>query len=274
MNHYNDSTDTWTGLADDELIISSVTANRMRLKPGDKLIVYFVREETQIPRRFTIKGLYRTGLEENDAKFALTSIHAVRNILKWDSTQVSGLEITVDDINDIELITDYIYQHELPANLYAESIREKFPSLFEWLELQDINTIVIIILMLAVAIINMITALLILILERTQMIGILKSMGARDGSIRYVFIWFALYITLAGIVLGNILGLGLAWLQDRFHFVRLNEADYYLDYAPVMVLPWHLLVINVGALLIIGICLLAPSFLVSKINPVKTIHFN
>ena len=158
--------------------------------------------------------------------------------------------------------------------MYAESIREKFPSLFEWLELQDINTIVIIVLMLAVAIINMITALLILILERTQMIGILKSMGARDGSIRYVFIWFALYITIGGIVLGNIIGLGLAWLQHRFHLVRLNEADYYLDYAPVYVLPWHLLVVNVGALVIIGICLLAPSFLVGKINPIKTIHFN
>lgn len=274
MNHYNDSTDVWTGIGDDELIISHVTANRLRLKVGDKLIVYFVREEGQLKRRFVIKGLYRTGLEENDAKFALTGINMVREILKWDSTQISGLEITVDEIDDIPLITEYIYQHELPAQLYAESIREKFPSLFEWLGLQDINTIVIIVLMLVVAIINMITALLILILERTQMIGILKSMGARDGSIRYVFIWFALYITIGGIVLGNMLGLGLAWLEDRFHFIKLNEADYYLDYAPVMVLPWHLAVVNIGALVIIGICLFAPSFLVSKINPVKTIHFN
>jgi lipoprotein-releasing system permease protein len=171
INQYNDSGGYWNAMAKDELIISRITANRLQLKEGDKLIVYFIREGTPIQRRFVIKGIYRTGLEENDAKFALASIDMVRGVLQWDSTEVSGLEIAVDNIDDIPLITDYIYQDELPGTLYAESIREKFPSLFEWLQLQDINTVVIIALMLAVAIINMITALLILILERTQMIG-------------------------------------------------------------------------------------------------------
>jgi len=273
INHYNDSGGNWSSLAEDELIISRITANRLRLKEGDKLIVHFIRDGAPLQRRLIIKGIYRTGLEENDAKFALASIDMVRGVLKWDSTEVSGLEIAVDNIDDIPLITDYIYQDELPGTLYAESIREKFPSLFEWLQLQDINTVVIIALMLAVAIINMITALLILILERTQMIGIMKSIGARDQSIRYVFIWFALYITLGGIIIGNVFGLGLAWLEDRYHFIKLNEADYYLSYAPVKVLPWHLLTVNIGAFIIIGICLLAPSLLVSKINPIKTIHY-
>ncbi len=273
ISQYNDGSGKWDSLGQDEIIISRITANRLKLNEGDKLIVYFVREGTQLLRRFVIKGIYRTGLEENDAKFALASIGMVREVLKWDSTQVSGLEIEVDQVDDIPMITDYIYQEELPGNLYAESIREKFPSLFEWLELQDINTIVIIALMLAVAIINMITALLILILERTQMIGILKSMGAKDQSIRQVFIWFALYITLGGIVAGNILGLGIAWLEDRYHFIKLDEADYYLSYAPVRILPWHLLAVNLGAFVIIGLCLLAPSLLVSKINPIKTIHY-
>ena len=273
INHYNDSGGNWNSLAEDELIISRITANRLRLKEGDKLIVHFIRDGAPLQRRLIIKGIYRTGLEENDAKFALASIDMVRGVLKWDSTEVSGLEIAVDNIDDIPLITDYIYQDELPGTLYAESIREKFPSLFEWLQLQDINTVVIIALMLAVAIINMITALLILILERTQMIGIMKSIGARDQSIRYVFIWFALYITFGGIILGNVFGLGLAWLEDRYHFIKLNEADYYLSYAPVKVLPWHLLTVNIGAFIIIGICLLAPSLLVSKINPIKTIHY-
>ena len=273
INHYNDSGGNWNSLAEDELIISRITANRLRLKEGDKLIVHFIRDGAPLQRRLIIKGIYRTGLEENDAKFALASIDMVRGVLKWDSTEVSGLEIAVDNIDDIPLITDYIYQDELPGTLYAESIREKFPSLFEWLQLQDINTVVIIALMLAVAIINMITALLILILERTQMIGIMKSIGARDQSIRYVFIWFALYITLGGIIIGNVFGLGLAWLEDRYHFIKLNEADYYLSYAPVKVLPWHLLTVNIGAFIIIGICLLAPSLLVSKINPIKTIHY-
>jgi lipoprotein-releasing system permease protein len=274
INQYRESANAWSALAEDEIIISHITANRLRLKENDKMIVHFVREDQQLQRRFTIKGVYKTGLEENDARFAIASIDRVRDILGWEPHQVSGLEIALEHIDDLGLVTEYIYQKEIPSHLYAENIREKFPSLFEWLELQDINTIVIIGLMLAVAIINMITALLILILERTQMIGVLKSMGAADSSIRFVFLCFAMFIALGGILMGNILGLGLCWLQGRFKFIKLDEADYYLDYAPVMVLPWHLIVINAGAFLIIGLCLLAPSYLVSKINPVRTIHFN
>ena len=274
INQYRVTSTPWTSLAEDELIISHITANRMKLKEGDKMILHFVREGQPLQRRFTIKGIYRTGLEENDARFALANINRVRDVLKWAPNQISGLEVAIEDIDDLTLITEYIYQKETPAELYAENIREKFPSLFEWLALQDINTIVIIGLMLAVAIINMITALLILILERTQMIGILKSMGARDASIRQVFLWFAMFITIGGILIGNILGLGLAFLQHKFRFIKLDEADYYLDYAPVMVMPWHLLVINIGALIVIGLCLIAPSYLVTKINPIRTIHFN
>ncbi len=273
MNRFNVGGDTWSGLAEDELIVSSVTAGRMRLQTGDKLIVYFVREGNQIQRRFTIRGIYKTGLEENDAKFALASIDRVRDVLGWSPGQIGGLEISAEHVDDLYGITEYVYREELPASLYVETIREKFPSLFEWLELQDVNTVVIIGLMLAVAIMNMITALLILILERTQMIGVLKSLGARDGSIRRVFLWFAMLITTGGILLGNILGLGLAWLQDRYKFIRLDEADYYLDYAPTMVLPWHLLAVNVGSLVIIALCLFGPSFLVSRISPVRTLHF-
>src|SRR5687767_11615112 len=207
INQYRITSAEWSSLATDEIIISHVTANRLLLKEGDKFIVHFVREGQQIPRRFTIKGIYKTGLEENDARFALASIERVREILDWKPEQISGLEIAIENIDDLDLITEYIYQEEIPRHLYAENIREKFPSLFEWLELQDINTIVIIGLMLAVAIINMITALLILILERTQMIGILKSIGAKDVSIRQVFLWFAIYITVGGILIGNILGI-------------------------------------------------------------------
>ena len=274
INQFRLSDTPWSSIEVDELIISHITADRLRLKEGDKLILHFVRENQPLQRRFRIKGVYKTGLEENDARFALASIERVREILGWKENQISGLEIAIENIDDLDLITDYVYQEEIPAHLYAENIREKFPSLFEWLALQDINTIVIIGLMLAVAVINMITALLILILERTQMIGILKSMGARDSSIRQVFLWFAMFITIGGILIGNILGLGLAFLQDRFRFIKLDEADYYLDYAPVMVMPWHLIAVNIGALLIIGVCLIAPSFLVSKINPIKTIHFD
>jgi len=273
ISRYSESGNAWTGLEDDELIISRMTANRMRLDVGDKLILHFVRDGQQLQRRFTIRDVYKTGLEESDTRFALASIHRVRQVLGWDSTRVSGIEIAVDDVRDMEAITELIYQEILPAHLYAEHLREKFPGLFEWLQLQDINTVVIIILMLAVAVINMMTVLLILILERTQMIGVLKSIGSSDRSIRRIFIWFALYITLGGILLGNLLGLCLAWLQHKFRFIRLDEADYYLDYAPVSVLPWHVLAVNAGALIVIGLCLIGPSYLVGRVNPVKTIHF-
>ncbi len=274
INQYRETSTMWSSLNPDEIIISHITASRLLLKEGDKFIVHFVREGNQLQRRFVIKGVYKTGLEENDTRFALASIDRVRDILGWQPNQISGLEIAIENIDDLNLITEYIYQEEIPRHLYAENIREKFPSLFEWLQLQDINTIVIIGLMLAVAVINMITALLILILERTQMIGILKSIGAKDASIRQVFLWFAMFITIGGILIGNILGLGLAWLQYKFRLIKLDEADYYLDYAPVMVLPWHLILVNAGALIVIGLCLIAPSYLVSKINPIKTIHFN
>lgn len=273
INRFNVSGAAWTGLAEDDLILSAITAQRMRLAKGDKLIVYFVREGRQIQRRFTIQGLYKTGLEENDAKFALASIDRVREVLGWSPAQIGGLEISIQNVADLGGITEHIYQEELPANLYAETIREKFPSLFEWLELQDVNTIVILILMLAVAVMNMITALLILILERMQMIGVLKSLGARDRSIRRVFLWFALLITGGGMLAGNVLGIGLSFLQDKYKFIRLDEADYYLDYAPAKVLPWHLLAVNGGSFLVIAICLIGPSFLISRINPVKTLHF-
>lgn len=273
INRFNQETVPWSGLAEDELILSGVTASRMRLKSGDKLIVYFVRNGNQVQRRFTVKGIYKTGLEENDTKFALAHIDRVREVLGWNPEQIGGLEIAVEDVRDLNGITEYIYQEVLPAHLYAETIREKFPSLFEWLELQDINTIVIIALMLAVAVMNMITALLILILERTQMIGVLKSLGARDRSIRQVFLWFALLVTGIGILAGNLLGLGLAWLQGRYKLIRLDEADYYLDYAPTLVLPWHILAVNIGTLGVIALCLIGPSYLVSRINPVKTLHF-
>lgn len=271
--HAEEGEADWNSLAEDELLISSITASRLNLKKGDKLVLYFVREGNPIQRRFTIKGFYKTGLEENDTKFALASMSRLRNILGWDSLMVSGLEVIVDNVDDLDHMANYIYQNELPPQLYAETVREKFPSLFEWLALQDINTVVIIGLMMAVAIINMITALLILIVERTQMVGILKSLGARQKNIRRIFLWFALGITAGGILIGNILGLGLGWLQDKYQFIRLDEADYYLSYAPVMILPWHIIAVNVGSFILIGLCLIGPTYLVGKINPVQTIHF-
>jgi lipoprotein-releasing system permease protein len=256
-----------------EIIISRQTADRLQVGVGDKFIVHFVKDRDQTRRMFQVCGIYKTGLEEYDRKFALCDIRQVQNLLGWEENQVAGFELWIDDLRDLELYNQYIYQEVLPENLLSVSIRDKFPSIFEWLELQDLNEIVILVLMLTVAIINMITALLVLVLERSTMIGILKALGAENMRIRKIFLYQAAVITLNGMLFGNLIGLGFCWLQDRFHLIRLNEADYYLSYAPVRVEWLSVLGINAGTLVITLVFLLLPSLVVSGIAPVRAIRF-
>lgn len=256
-----------------DIIISRQTADRLQVGVGDKFIIHFVKEREQTRRMFQICGIYKTGLEEYDRKFALCDIRQVQNLLGWQENQVAGFELWLDDLRDLELYNQYIYQEVLPEDLLSVSIRDKFPSIFEWLELQDLNEIVILVLMLTVAIINMITALLVLVLERSTMIGILKALGAENRRIRSIFLYQAAVITLNGMFFGNLIGLSFCWLQDRYHLIRLNEADYYLSYAPVKVEWLSVLGINLGTLVITLIFLLLPSFVVSGIAPVRAIRF-
>jgi lipoprotein-releasing system permease protein len=256
-----------------DIIISRQTADRLQVGVGDKFIVHFVKERDQARRMFQVCGIYKTGLEEYDRKFALCDIRQVQNLLGWEENQVAGFEIWLDNLSDLELYNEYIYREVLPENLLSVSIRDKFPSIFEWLELQDYNEVVILVLMLAVAIINMITALLVLVLERTTMVGILKALGAENRRIRAIFLYHAGVITLNGMVLGNVLGLGFCWLQDRYRLIRLNEVDYYLSYAPVKVEWLTVLGINAGTMAITLIFLLLPSLMISGIAPVKAIRF-
>jgi lipoprotein-releasing system permease protein len=256
-----------------DIIISRQTADRLQVGVGDKFILHFVKDRDQVKRLFQISGIYKTGLEEYDRKFALCDIRQVQNLLGWEAGQVAGFEIWLDDLRDLDLYNQYIYDEVLPPELLAVSIREKFPSIFEWLELQDYNEIVILALMLAVAIINMITALLVLVLERTNMIGILKALGASNGRIRQIFIYHAAVITVLGMFWGNLLGLGFCYLQDKFRFIQLNEADYYLSYAPVKVNWLAVAGINMGTLAVTLVFLLLPSLVVSGINPVRAIRF-
>jgi len=256
-----------------DIIISRQTADRLQVGIGDKFVVHFVKDRAQTRRMFQICGIYKTGLEEYDRKFALCDIRQVQNLLDWKETQVAGFEIWLDDLRDLEVYNNYIYQEVLPDNLLSVSIRDKFPSIFEWLELQDYNEIVILVLMLAVAIINMITALLVLVLERSTMIGILKALGAENRRIRSIFLYHAAVITLTWMFWGNLIGLGFCWVQDRFHLIHLNEADYYLSYAPVKIEWLSVIGINLGTLAITLIFLLLPSLVVSGIAPVRAIRF-
>lgn len=256
-----------------DIIISRQTADRLQVGVGDKFVVHFVKGGEQLRRLFQISGIYKTGLEEYDRKFALCDIRQVQQLMDWNDQQIAGFEIWLDDIRDLELYNEFIYSEVLPPELLCVSIREKFPAIFEWLQLQDYNEIVILSLMLAVAIVNMITALLVLVLERSTMIGVLKALGERNGRIRQIFLYHAAVITLQGMFWGNLIGVGFCVLQNKFHFIRLNETDYYLSYAPVQLnwLPW--LSINAGTLLITLVFLLIPSFAVSKVFPVRAIQF-
>lgn len=254
-------------------VVSEQTANRLNLELGDKLNLFFVINGKQFPRRFQITGIYRTGLEEYDRKFILVDISEIQKLVNWNENEVGEIEIFVDHIEDAPLIADYIYYEVISDDLYAESIKDKYPGIFEWVELQSVNEVVILALMLVVCILNMVTTLLILILEKTNMIGILKALGADNWTLRKLFLGQGLYILLRGLLLGNLLGIGLCLFQKYTGFLTLNEEDYYLASVPVDFDWLFILAINGGTILCVLLFLLLPSLLVSRISPVKVIQY-
>ena len=253
--------------------VSQVTADRLELDTGDHVIVHFIRDQAQLRRRFEVAGIYNTGLLEYDRKFALVDLQVLNRILGWEPNQIAGIEVFVDDLDDVELINDYLYVEMLPADVASETIRSRFPEIFEWLELQDINEWVLMVILFIIAVVNMVTVLIILILERTKMIGILKSLGSPNASIRGIFIWLAVKIVWRGLVFGNLLALGIGMLQEKYRFIRLNEADYYLDYAPVHFDWIKILAINFGFVALIFLVLLLPAALINRLDPVKSMKF-
>lgn len=265
--------DTKDSLDARKVLISRTTADRLNTGTGKKFIVNSIVEGEPMPFRFEVAGVYKTGLEEFDKKFALVNIGIVQEMLGWNENQISGYEVFVEDIDDLDVISQYIDYNELENYLYAETIREKIPPIFEWLNLQDLNEKVILALMLIVSIINMITALLILILERTEMIGVLKAMGTNNWSVRKVFLNYAGYIIVAGLFWGNVIGISLCLIQKHFGIIKLSEADYYLSVAPIDLNFWNILMLNVGTFFLILLFLVIPTWLVTRISPVRAIRF-
>ena len=255
------------------IVISKIISKKLQVKPGDKLIVSFVRDNSKVRRALKIAGIYNTGLEEYDKRFILGRASMLRSILGWQDDQYSGIEIFAENVSDIKVLNDFIYSEVLPRNLYAEPIFEKFPGIFEWLTFQDINESVILQLMALVAMINLTTVVLILILERTRMVGVLKALGANNWMIRKVFLFYAAYILVFGLLIGNLLGLGLAYIQKATGLITLDEASYYLSVAPIHVDFWQVLLINLGAFIVCMITLILPSFVVTRIRPVNALRF-
>lgn len=256
-----------------DILVSQQTANRLKLNVGDAVDIYFVEKAEPLRRRFTVKGIYQTGLDEYDRMFALVDIRQIQRILGWQEDEVGGFEVFIEDIDDLVPMTEYIYYEKIPNSLYAETLREKLPEIFEWLEMQNINEKVILGLMIIVAVLNMITALLILILERTNMVGLLKSIGAGNWLIRKIFLYYAAYIIVWGLIIGNMVGIGLCLIQKYFKIIKLSEADYYLSVAPVDLRLWPILMLNVGTFIVILVFLILPSYLITTITPVKAIRF-
>ncbi len=257
-----------------EILVSEQTARRLRVTVGDKLVIYFLEEKESVKKAFTISGIYRTGLEEYDVKFAFVEMSILQNVLEWDQSQVGGFEVFLKDIENVELTADYIYNELLPPNLYAQTIQEKFDGLFEWIELQDMNAILLLLLMMIVAIINMSTALLILILERSKMIGILKAVGAGNWEIRKIFIYISLWIMLMALIAGNILGLGVAFLQEWTGILKLDETNYYLSEVPIQISWISILLVNLSTVLVSLLFMIIPSYLITRISVIKILRFD
>lgn len=269
----NDSSKT------DDILISKFIANLLKLNVGDKIIAYFIQDPMRM-RPFVISGIYETSLAEFDEKFALIDIKHIQRLNNWNENQISGFEVLINDFSKLDKMTedvrDIVGFHFNPdgSKLKVLSIKEKYPQMFEWLELTDMNVWVILILMIAVAGFNMISGLLIIILERTSMIGILKAMGTKNWSIRKIFLYQSGFIISKGLIWGNIIGLLICFLQFQFQIFKLDPTSYYLEAVPINLKVWHILALNVGTLFITVLMLIIPSYIISRLSPEKTIKFN
>jgi lipoprotein-releasing system permease protein len=254
-----------------QILISKFTSDRLNLKVGDDFLMYFI-ENSLRKRKFKIVGIYNLGVEEVDKVFVIGDINLIRGLNNWEENQVGGYELRVNNFDNLEQIEARVYD-ELSAELKSYTVKQNYPAIFEWLSLLDVNTQVILILMMAVAVINMISALLIMILERTNMIGILKALGNSNWNIRKIFLYNAGYLIGLGLFLGNILGVGLGFIQFKTHFLKLDQASYYISFVPVQLDIQDVLLLNAGTLIISLLVLLVPSLLVSRISPLKAIRF-
>lgn len=272
---------TWIDFEDKlyskEIMLSEQVSNLLNVKVGDTLHVYFISPETASSsvRSLKISGIYKTGIEEFDKQFAIGDIRLIRRINNWQQDEIGGYEVFLNDYKNIDSVINSLYEgnYQLPGSWVSKSIKEIYPFIFDWLNIQDVNRNVIFIVMSIIAIINLVTCLLILVLERTRMVGILKAVGTDNWKIQKIFLYHATLISLKGIFYGLIFGGGIAILQQYTGFIKLNEAAYYVSNAPVEIVWWQVLLVCAGTLVVCFISLLLPTFFVRSVQPVKAIQF-
>ncbi len=261
-----------------QVLISQSLAQLLKLSCGDTFTAYFVQDPPRM-RRFTVAGIYKTDIEEIDKVFLFCDMAHIQKLNNWDKNQISGFEVAISDFDDIDKLYPFIQEAVIYGDIQNQSflrvvsIKEKFPQIFDWLNLQDLNVVVILILMLAVSGFNMISALVILILDQTNTIGLLKALGAQNKSIRNIFMWQATQIAFKGLFWGNLIGLTLCFLESKFHVIHLEPSTYYISYVPIYINLWHILAINAGTLLVTYLMLLLPSQIISRMSPAETIKF-
>lgn len=258
-----------------EVLISQFLANRLKLKVGNSFNTFFMKTQGKLPsvRKFKIAGIYNSGFQEFDSSYIIGNIEHLQRINKWQPNQIGAYEIFIDDFSKLDERAKEIYK-TIPPTFNSASISEKYFSVFEWLKLFDFNILVILIIMIGVATINMVVALLVLILERTQLIGMLKALGASNWSVRKIFLYNAAHLISRGLLWGNGIAILLLVLQKKFEIIKLNPESYYVSSAPVDINLLHILLLNVGTILICVLVLLIPSYLITKISPIKALKFD
>ncbi|MFL5742054.1 MAG: ABC transporter permease [Flavisolibacter sp.] len=259
-----------------EIVVSTFTARTLNLKLNDRVLIYFIRPDgTMRPDRLNIVGIYKTGIEEYDKTFALGDLKLIRRLNNWGQDEIGGYEIFLKDYKQMNAVSDKIFQSDYFPELWeTKTSREIYPNIFDWLDIQDTNQDILIAIMTIIAIINLITCLIILVLERLRMVGVLKALGASNWTVQKIFLHHSTLITLSGIGIGTILALGLLWLQQGTGFIHLPEDAYYMDKAAVKIVGWQVLLVIGGTLLVSFLVLLIPSLIVRRVQPIRAIRFS
>ena len=262
-----------------KILVSQLMADKLHLKSGQRIFAYFFDNNGVRTRRFTIAGIYQTNLKKYDETIVFTDLYTAVKLNGWESDQASGAELSVNNFDNLDMVESRVISKvKGTVDHYGETyssatIKELNPQIFQWLDLMDLNVWIILALMLIVAGVTMISGLLIIILERTSMIGILKALGARNKTIRHTFMWFAVFIIGKGMLIGNVLSLGLLALQQAFGIIKLDAQTYYVSTVPVEINALYIVALNVATLLISVFMLVAPSYLISHIHPAKSMRY-